>query len=504
MQTPRSDVGRLCLHPMREKRSSRRPLGGAAQPMEPRDFDVALERAVRWVASYFANTRDFPVFSVSQPGSIKGAIAPAMPEAGEPLSALLDDFERIVVPGITHWNHPRFFAYFAITGSEPGVLAELLSAALNVNAMLWRTSPAATEIEEAALGWLRDALGLPRTLFGVVYDTASVSGLHALATARESLNLDIRNLGTSGRDLPRLRVYCTAETHSHVEKDAILLGIGRENVVKVATDDAFRMAPQALARSLAEDRAAGYLPMCVAATVGTTSTTSIDPVRAIAAVCREHRVWLHVDAAYAGPAAFVPELRWVLDGCELADSIVVNPHKWLFVPIDMSVLYTPHEALLRKAFSLIPAYLETPESEVRNYMDYGVQLGRRFRGLKLWFVLRAYGRSGIVERLRNHVAWAQELAGRIGAAGDFEILAPHPLSVVCFRHAPPAIAEDARDAHNQRIVDEVNRTGFAFLSTTRLRGRLALRMAIGNERTSAADVFETWDLILRTARKLAG
>ncbi len=471
--------------------------------MMPGEFDAALERAVRWVASYFANTREFPVFSTSSPGSIKGAIPPAMPEDGEPLSALLDDFERLVVPGITHWNHPRFFAYFSITGSEPGVLAELLAAALNVNAMLWRTSPAATEIEEAALGWLREALGLPSRLFGVVYDTASVSGLHALAAAREALDLDIRNLGTAGRNLLRLRVYCTAETHSHIEKDAILLGIGRENVVKVPTDDAFRMAPEALARALAEDRAAGCIPMCVAATVGTTSTTSVDPVRALAAVCREHRVWLHVDAAYAGPAAIVPELRWVLDGCELADSIVVNPHKWLFVPIDCSVLYTPHEAILRRAFSLIPAYLETPESEVRNYMDYGVQLGRRFRGLKLWFVLRAYGRRGIIARLRNHVAWAQELARRIAAAGDFEILAPHPFSVVCFRHAPRALAEGALDAHNQRIVDEINRSGFAFLSTTRLRGHLALRLAIGNERTTADDVFKTWELLQRTARELA-
>ncbi|HUY19890.1 MAG TPA: pyridoxal-dependent decarboxylase [Candidatus Binataceae bacterium] len=470
--------------------------------MEPSDFDQVLQRAARWVASYLKNTREFPVLSASRPGAVAEAIAPAMPEDGEPLGALLDDFERIVMPGITHWNHPRFFAYFAITGSEAGILAELLAAALNVNAMLWRTSPAATEVEEAALGWLRDALGLPQRLFGVVYDTASVSGLHALAAARESLGLDIRNLGTAGRDLPRLRVYCTAETHSHIEKDAILLGIGRDNVVKIATDDAFRMDPAALELALTEDRAAGYLPMCVAATVGTTSTTSIDPVRAIAAVCRQHRVWLHVDAAYAGPAAIVPELRWVLDGSELADSIVVNPHKWLFVPIDLSVLYTPHEALLRRAFSLIPAYLETSESEVRNYMDYGVQLGRRFRGLKLWFVLRAYGRAGIVARLRNHVAWAQELAHRIGAATDFEILAPHPLSVVCFRHAPKAIGGDALDAHNQRIVDAVNRTGFAFLSTTRLRGRLALRMAIGNERTTEADVFETWDLILRTARGL--
>jgi aromatic-L-amino-acid decarboxylase len=473
--------------------------------MDEEKFAAALARASAWVARYFENTRDYPVLSRSRPGEITRALPATMPEDGEDFDVLLDDFERIVLPGITHWNHPRFFAYFAITGSEPAVLAELLSAALNVNAMLWRTSPAATEIEEVALRWLRDALGLPSNFFGVVYDTASVSGLHAMAAARESLGLHVRNLGTAGRDLPRMRVYCTGQTHSHIEKDAILLGLGRENVVKVATDGAYRMDPKALDRALEEDRSRGFLPMCVAATVGTTSTTSIDPVPAIAKVCRANRVWLHVDAAYAGPAAVVPELRWLLEGTEAADSVVVNPHKWMFVPVDLSVLYTPHEVLLRRAFSLVPAYLETPENDVRNYMDYGVQLGRRFRGLKLWFVLRAYGRSGIVDRIRNHVAWAQELAGWIEAAGDFELLAPHPLSVVCFRHTPARLKGGAAalDAHNQRVVDEINRGGFAFLSTTKLEGRLAIRFAIGNARTTRDDVRETWDLILRTARRLA-
>lgn len=473
--------------------------------MDEDKFLQALERASAWVARYFERTREFPVFSQIRPGEVAAALASAMPEEGEGFDALLDDFERIVVPGITHWNHPRFFAYFAITGSEPAVLAELLAAALNVNGMLWRTSPAATEVEEVALKWLRDALGLPPNFFGVVYDTASVSGLHALAAARESLGLDVRNLGAVGRDLPRLRIYCTDQTHSHIEKDAILLGIGRENVVKVAIDSAFRMDPAALDRALGEDQARGFLPMAVAATVGTTSTTSIDPVSKIAAVCRAHRVWLHVDAAYAGPAAIVPELRWLLEGAEAADSLVVNPHKWMFVPVDLSVLYTPHAALLRRAFSLIPAYLETPESEVRNYMDYGVQLGRRFRGLKLWFVLRAYGRRRIVEIIRNHVAWTQELARWIAEAGDFETLAPHPLSVVCFRHVPARHAHRAAalDEHNQRVVDEINLSGFAFLSATRLNDRLAIRFAIGNARTVLADVRETWDLVVRTARRLA-
>jgi aromatic-L-amino-acid/L-tryptophan decarboxylase len=470
--------------------------------MDDTKFAEALARASAWVASYFEHTRDFPVFSQMRPGEVTAKIPLQMPEEGEDFDALLDDFERIVVPGITHWNHPRFFAYFSITGSEPAVLAELLAAALNVNAMLWRTSPAATEIEEVALRWLRDALGLPQTFFGVVYDTASVSGLHALAAARESLGLDVRNLGTTGRDLPKLRIYCTDQTHSHIEKDAILLGIGRDNVVKVATDKAFRMDPAALDRAIAQDRARGFLPMAVAATIGTTSTTSIDPVREVVRVCRSHGVWLHVDAAYAGPAAIVPELRWLLDGVEAADSLVVNPHKWMFVPVDLSVLYTPHEGLLRRAFSLIPVYLETPESQVRNYMDYGVQLGRRFRGLKLWFVLRAYGRRRIIEILRNHVAWVQELAKWIDETDGFELMAPHPLSVVCFRHVPAALRSDAAriDEHNQHIVDEINRTGLAFLSTTRLNQSVSIRLAIGNARTTLVDISEVWERLVSIAR----
>ncbi|TAM61903.1 amino acid decarboxylase [bacterium] len=471
-------------------------------PNENRDFSRALERASTWVARYLQDVTNLPVLARVRPGEIRAQLPDAMPEEGEPFDALLDDFERIVLPGITHWNHPRFFAYFAITGSEPGVLGELLSAALNVNAMLWRASPAATEIEEVALGWLRRALGIPERFFGVVYDTASVSGLHALAAARESLDLDIRNRGTSGRDLPALRVYCTEQTHSHVEKDAILLGIGRENVVKVPTDDAFRMDPRALARLIAADRAAGRLPMCVAATIGTTSTTSVDPVPEIARVCQDAGVWLHVDAAYAGPASIVPELRHLMDGIEYADSLVVNPHKWMFVPVDLSVLYTPHEDLLRRAFSLVPAYLETPESDVRNYMDYGVQLGRRFRGLKLWFVLRAYGRRRLIELLRGHVAMAQALAGWVEAEPGFEILAPHPLSVVCFRHVPPHLRDDAAalDAHNAELAERVNATGYAFISTTRLRGVTTLRIAIGNARTTPEDVRQTWELIASTAR----
>ena len=323
-----------------------------------------------------------------------------------------------MLPGITHWNHPRFFAYFSISATPIAVVAEALAAALDVNAMLWRTSPAATELEEVVLVWLRDLLGLDAGLHGIVYDTASIGGFTALAAARESLGLDIRERGMAGRDdLPPLRVYLTEHTHSHIEKAAIALGLGRTNVVRVPVDDAFAMRPDALDAMLADDRARGMRPMCIAATVGTTSTTSSDPVTAIGAVAKRHGVWLHVDAAYAGPVAMLPEFSDLLAGCTAADSVVVNPHKWLFVPIDLSVLYVRDLENLRRAFALVADYLVTPETGVRNYMDYGLQLGRRFRALKLWFAMRHLGVRGMRDLLRGHVALAQTFAamGRCGA-----------------------------------------------------------------------------------------
>jgi aromatic-L-amino-acid/L-tryptophan decarboxylase len=410
-----------------------------------------------------------------------------------------------VIPGITHWNHPRFFAYFAISAAKVTVLAEALAAALDVNAMLWRTSPAATELEDVTLGWLRRMLGLPEAFQGIVYDTASIGGFTALAAAREALGLDIRARGMAGRDdLPALRVYVTEHTHSHVEKAAIALGIGRENVVTIAVDENFAMLPAALAHAIDDDRAAGRLPMCAVATVGTTSTTSTDPVAAIRAVTRERGVWLHVDAAYGGPAAILPEFRWLLDPAHDADSIVVNPHKWLFVPVDLSVLYVRDPELLRRTFSLTSDVLVTYESGVHNYMDYGLQLGRRFRALKLWFALRSYGVHGMQARLRAHIAMAQELAGWIAAEPGWEIAAPHPLSVVCFRHAPdPGLDPAAGDARNLAIMDAVNATGEAFLSSTRLHGRLVLRIAIGNERTTRDDVRAVWELLVHAAATFA-
>ncbi len=464
------------------------------------DFRAAFERAERWIEAYYNDPRHFPVLARVEPGYLVRALPAEAPEAPEPFDAIFADFERLILPGITHWNHPRFFAYFAISAAPITVVAEALAAALDVNAMVWRTSPAATELEDVTLDWLRKLLGLDDGFHGIVYDTASISGFTALAAAREALDLGIRERGMAGRtDLPVLRVYQTEHTHSHIEKGAIALGVGRENVVKVPCDENFAMRPDALEAALADDLARGRKPMCVVATVGTTSTTSSDPVPAIAAIAKKHGVWLHVDAAYAGPAAILPEFRHLLAGSEDADSLVLNPHKWMFVPVDLSVLYIRDLDVLRRAFSLSAVYLELADEPVHNYMDYGLQLGRRFRALKFWFALRHYGAEGMRALLRGHIALAQEFAEWVSAEPDWEVMAPHPLSVVCFRHVPPGLDGEALDAHNQRILDDVNAGGEMFISSTRLHGRLALRIAIGNERTTRDDIRAAWDVLRNAA-----
>jgi len=452
----------------------------------PDDFRKQLDRVADWIDGYYRDARRYPVLSRYKPGELASKLPVQAPEGAESFEQIFEDFERLIVPGITHWNHPRFFAYFAI------------SATLDVNAMLWRTSPSATELEDVVTGWLARLMQLPDRLHGIIYDTASISGFTALAAARQRVEPSIRERGMAGRaDLAPLRVYITEQTHSHIEKGAIALGIGRDNVVKVPCDERFAMRPDALDACIREDIAAERKPMCVCATVGTTSTTSSDPLVPIAEVTRRHGVWLHVDAAYAGPATILPEVRPILDGVEHADSLVVNPHKWLFVPIDLSVLYVRDLDVLRRAFSLVADYLYTPETDVHNYMDFGLQLGRRFRALKLWFVLRYYGAEAIRKKLRGHIALAQEFAGWVEREPGWEVVAPHPLSVVCFRI-------DGDDAENQRIADAVNGTGEVFLSTTRLHGKLALRLAIGNERTTRADVELAWRLLREHAKAKVG
>lgn len=461
-------------------------------------------RVSAWIAAYYEHPERFDVFPKVRPGEVAAALPGEAPVEPEPVGRILDDFERIIVPGITHWNHPRFFAYFSTSSEPAAILAEALAATLDVKVMLWRTSPAATELEDVVMRWLAKLLGVDPSWKGIIYDTASMAGFTALAAARESLSLGIREKGMTGRDLPVLRIYATAHTHSHVEKAAIGLGVGTENVVKVACDAEFRMDPSALDRAIKDDLSRGYRPMAIVATVGTTSTTSIDPVRAIADVARAHGVWLHVDAAYAGPAAILPEQKHLMDGVDRADSLVLNPHKWLFVPMDLSVLYLRDEAMLRRGFSLVPEYLSTTDGDVRNYMDYGLQLGRRFRALKLWFVMRHMGVRGMQEHLRGHIALAAELASWIEATPEWEVTAPHPLSVVCFRYRPNGTDDEAEiERVNAAIMEAANATGELFMSHTKIDGKYMLRIAIGNLRTTRDDVAAAWEILKREARARA-
>jgi aromatic-L-amino-acid/L-tryptophan decarboxylase len=472
----------------------------AASPVRDMDADSFRRygyQVVDWIADYLAHGERYPVLSRVAPGAIKAQLPAHPPADPEPMAQILEDFEQIILPGITHWNHPAFFAYFAISGSAPGILGELLTAALNVNGMLWKTSPAATELEEQTLGWLRQMLGLPADFRGVIVDTASMAGLVALAAAREALGLNIRRDGLAGRgDLPRLRMYTSEQAHSSIEKGALTLGIGQENVRKIPTDGAFRMEPEILSRAIRDDLAAGWRPFCVVATVGTTSTTSIDLVPAIAGICHQYGLWLHVDGAYGGMAAIVPEMRDVLAGCEHADSIVVNPHKWLFTPIDCSAFYVRDPNTLKRAFSLVPDYLKTGEDDVTNYMDWGVQLGRRFRALKLWMVIRYFGHRGLAAHIRNHVALGHEFAAWVDESPTFERLAPTPFSTVCFRAHPQGIDdEDALNRLNARLLEAVNAGGEAFLSPTTLNGRYTLRLAVGNIRTEQKHVARAWEIL---------
>jgi aromatic-L-amino-acid decarboxylase len=415
------------------------------------------------------------------------------PEQGESMESIIADLDRLIVPALTHWSHPSFFAYFATSTSAPGIFGELLSAAFDNKAMLWRTSPASTELEEVVLDWLRQMMGLDPGMLGIIYDTASVSSLHAIAAAREKVEMRVREEGMSGRpDLPLLRVYVSEHSHSSIEKAVITLGLGQRGLRKIPTDSKFRMNVSALAAAIEEDKRNGYLPFCIVATVGTTSTSSIDPVPEIAAIGEDHAMWLHVDAAYAGSAAIVPEFREILAGCERADSLVTNPHKWLFTPFDLSVLYCRHMDLLKRAFSLVPEYLRTPEQEkVRSGSDYGIQLGRRFRALKLWMVMRYFGHGGLAARIREHCRLARLFASWVEESPDWELMAPVPLGLVCFR----AVGDDAL---NESIMHGVNATGRALLSHTRLNDKLTLRLSIGNIRTTEEHVRQVWQLLKET------
>ena len=463
---------------------------------------------IDWIADYFENIEQLPVLAQIEPGELKAQLPASPPEQGESMDRIIADLDKLIVPALTHWSHPAFHAYFATSTSGPGILGELLTAAFDNKAMLWRTSPASTELEEVALDWLRQMMGLDAGYSGIIYDTASVSSMHAIAAAREGVEQRIREDGMSGRaDLPLLRVYESEQAHSSIEKAVITLGLGQRGLRKIPTDSQFRMDPKALAAAIEEDKRNGYIPFCIVATVGTTSTSSIDPVREIIPIGEEHAMWLHVDAAYAGSAAVVPEFRHILDGCERADSVVVNPHKWLFTPFDLSVLYCRHMDLLRRAFSLVPEYLRTPEQEkVRSGSDYGIQLGRRFRALKLWMVIRYFGHEGLAARIREHCRLARLFASWVEESPEWELMAPAPLALVCFRACPKREGEtegqreQRLDTLNEAIMHGVNATGKALLSHTKLNDKLTLRLSIGNIRTTERHVRQVWELLNQELR----
>jgi aromatic-L-amino-acid decarboxylase len=497
---------------MKQHDDNERGFAPVSGDMSAEDFRRFGHEVIDWVSDYLDSVAERPVLSQVTPGELMSELPSSPPENGEAMEAILADVDRLIPPALTHWNHPSFFAYFATSSSAPGIFGELLAAAFDVKGMLWRTSPAAIELEQLALDWLRQMMGLDKGLDGIIYDTASVSSMHAIAAARERVNLHIREEGMSGRpDLPLLRIYVSDQAHSSIEKAAITLGLGLRSVCKVPTDDEFRMDAQALARAIDEDKRMGALPFCVVATIGTTSTSSIDPVPAIADICAEHKLWLHVDAAYAGSAAILPEMRHILAGCDRADSLVTNPHKWLFTPFDLSILYCRHMDILRRAFSLVPpAYLETSEAEtVRNGSEYGIQLGRRFRALKLWMIIRYFGHSGLAARIREHCRLAQLLASWIDTSSDWERLAPAPFALLCFRACPRVRGEteEARgarlDALNEAILTSVNASGKVFLSHTRLRDRFTLRLSIGNIRTTEEHVARAWELLNEELARLS-
>jgi aromatic-L-amino-acid/L-tryptophan decarboxylase len=467
------------------------------------EFRAALHRVADWVADYREGLEGRSVSPRVEPGEIAERLPEEPPEEPATFEEIFQDFRELIVPGLVHWGHPKFLGYFGSTTTAHGILGEILAAALNVSAMTWRTSPAATELEERVLDWLRRMLGLPEAFTGVVYDTASVAVLHALAAAREGVGVDARARGLGGRpEVPAFRVYASEQAHSSVEKAAITLGIGERNVRRVACDESYRMDASALRRAVEEDVREGFRPLAVVATVGTTSTTSVDPVKEIAAVCRERGLWLHVDAAYGGALALLPEGRHVFEGVEAADSLVVNPHKWLFVPLDFSALYVRRPELLRATFSLVPEYLRgDAEQGERNYMDYGIQLGRRFRALKAWMVFRGFGRRGMEARIREHVRLARLFASWLEGDPRFEVLAPVGMGVVCFRAVPDGSdGEEGANDFNRRLVEAVNATGSAYLTHTTLRGgRVAARLAVGNVLTTERHLAQVFRLIKNIA-----
>ena len=483
----------------------------------PDEFRKQLHELADWIADFRENLGLLRVAPNDKPGTILAAVPAAPPKEGESFEKILGDVDRVLVPGMVHWSHPMFLGYFGWTTTAPAILGEIITAPLNVNAMTWRTCPAATELETLVVDWIRQWMDLPREFGGVVYDTASVGVMHALAVAREEAAPSVRKCGLVGAGAPVFRIYASEQAHSSAEKAAIALGLGEENVQRVPTDAQFCMDPGVLREKIARDVRDNFRPLAVIATVGTTSTASVDPVPEIAKICHENKMWFHIDGAYGAGFAILPENKSLTHGWSEADSIVVNPHKSLFVPLDFSVLYVRGLERLRRVFTLVPEYLRGDTVEVqKNYMDYGIQLGRRFRALKAWVIFRSFGREGMAARLREFVRLANVLAEWIKSNDRFELAAPVSMGVVCFRFVgpvagvanagpgspPPATTEEKIDQLNSDIVEQINTSGRAYLTQTKLRGRTAIRIGIGNVLTTEEHLRNAWQLIQETASAL--
>lgn len=468
----------------------------------PEDVRAALHRTADWIADYLEGSERYPVLPPVEPGDVAAAIPDEAPEEPESLERILDDYERLIAPAMTQWNHPGFMAYFVLSGIGPGVVGEALASALNVNAMLWKSGPAPTELEIKTCDWLRHLFGLPEGFFGHLTDTASSSTLVALTAARHRARPEIRQRGLADPEQKPLVLYTSDQAHSSIDKDAIVLGLGLDHVRRLPTDETYRMDVRALAEAIARDREEGRQPMAVVATAGTTSSNAVDPLGEIADLCEREDLWLHVDAAYAGNAAICPELREPLAGWERADSIVVNPYKWLFVPMDGSVLFVRDPDDLRTAFTLVPEYLKTEESDAVNLMDFGFQLGRRFRALKVWMVLRSLGAEGLRSVIRGHVALARQLARRVDEHPGFERMVPVPFATVCLRVRLEGASAEEEDRFNERLMAEVNADGSVFLSHTRLGDRYVIRVVFGHYRASERQLDQVWKLLTETAQRL--
>ena len=471
--------------------------------LDSKSFRVQAHQFADWMADYLENIENYPVKSQVRPGTVYGQLPDAAPSQGESVDAIMSDFEKIILPGITHWQHPKFFAYFPANSSYASVLAEMLTATIGAQCMLWDTSPAAAELEEKTMHWLRDLIGLPSTFEGVIQDSASSATLAAILSARERFsNYEINSSGFD--TFKKLRVYASSETHSSIEKAVKIAGFGKNNLVKIPADEKFRLDPAALELSIEADIGNGCHPVCVVATLGTTGTTAIDPLGAIARICAKHKIWLHVDAAFAGTALLLPEFHWMIEGIESVDSLVFNAHKWMFTNFDCSIYFIKDQTALKKTFEILPEYLKTQShGQVNNYCDWGVPLGRRFRALKLWFVIRSFGVEAIQTILRNHLQLAKELADKISNHSDFELLAPVTVNLICFRYHPKNTSDENQlNALNEKLMGELNRTGQIYLTHTKLNGKYTLRLCIGQTRVEQRHVDEAWKLIQEISKKI--